>query len=205
MNRIELRNLIRIVDLKDLKCISILDFSNLSAECFTSFLNNNPQLEELRLESNVINLVEALHNRSSIKILTIVETSIEMNTNLPRITMDSLEKLTLNLRSTKDYMNILRALDCKRIKEMKLDCEEADDDLITAYSSFTSLTLLRLILLRFKEFPIQMDQLRQLSHLLPHLNQFDMCIIESESNLERYVLFVFFSFSGVIETRNFLG
>lgn len=186
LKKVTLIKVTKLINLKGLKIIRLSNISNMTKEQLTAFLDNSPQVEELSIGDNLIDLVEILHNRSSLKSLEIGD-NIGITISLPQIKVDSLKILSLYLTKTDDYMNVLRVLDCKRLEELTLNCSEADDDLITTICSFKMITSLCI-----ENCLLAIEQIIQLANGLKHLSRLIISGNESDAKCNIFSVLTIF-------------
>lgn len=199
LKSLKLYSVPKIVDVKGLIEVELFDIQNISNESFTTFIENNGQLEKLKLvelnNQSQFNL-DILHNRLPLlKFLEIGETEgqrreshCDFVINIPKLTLSSLETLEMKLTENQKYARILRALDCCNLKNLLIwwskrgnnaDHDDNVNGILIEMSKFKMLTALRI-----PDCTVTTDQMRLLAeHLLP-LIIIEIEITESESNQE---------------------
>lgn len=184
LRSIELNHVPRIPNLKSLKKVKFIDVKNISKERVLTFIENNRELETLEFNGLIsTDWIEMLHNRlPMLKHLIWLEFYgfIDLMINIQRITLHSLERLELFICQTDDLVRILRVMDCKNLRELKLErCTDSNDDLVNQIVKFQTLSSLKLI-----NCSIPMEQMEKLAKHLPQLKEFATKINESKSNTE---------------------
>ena len=175
----------KMIMLKDLKEVSLIEIKKLNRDTFAEFINNNPKLEELSLQNVKTDLIDLLDGRLNMLKTLKYSRNTNFTTNLPQIRLNSLETLTLCLPKAKDYIRFLRAMNGNQIKTLNLQYSgklNANDDLVNKICSFKMLNSL--------EWPwslITANELRKLAAHLPHLTEFYINIAESDLDLEEKI------------------
>lgn len=180
----------KLVSLKGLKKAMLFRIDNLNRETFTEFINNNLQLESLNLSQIDVDLVDVLDGRlNMLKNLWFRPiTTKGLSRDLPKIRLNSLDILKLNMRDTEHYARLLEAMNCNNIKELYLEQymdTDDDDRMINEICSFETLASLQLT-----HCPIYEDQMRKLAHRLPHLTDLSLKLVETGFDTVDHILSV---------------
>lgn len=122
LKELELSNVAKIIMANDLKTIRLCEIHNLNRETFGAFIDHNQRLEFLEIINNDVDLLDLLDGRlNSLKTLEYHQILSPFPAHLPKISLNALETLTLVLDDAEIIHRALRAMDCNRIKSLKLN------------------------------------------------------------------------------------
>lgn len=131
----------------NLKQVHLIGVRNLNRETFSKFINTNRQLHALEIESIDTDLLDILDGRlNELKTLKYRQAH-RFARDLPTITLNALEQLTLELPDMETIVQSLQAMDCKQINSLDLGpfCDDpVGDDIINAVCAFKSLVSLKM-------------------------------------------------------------
>lgn len=170
----------KIIMVNNLKEVYLGLIHNLTREQFAEFINNNPQLVSFKLKHFDIDLLDLLDGRLKMLKTLKYNRRSSFNKDLPKIKLNSLETLKLQLPSAGDYVRLLQAMSCNEIKALDLRYYSDNDDMvINEICSFQTLGSLQMQSCRITE-----DQMKKLAGHLLHLTEFGMEIADCWSNPE---------------------
>lgn len=171
--------------LMGLQKIHLPKVQNLNRETFTEFINNNQQLESLRIEGIQTDLLNMLDGRlDMLKELKLYR--VRYSTDSSTIQLKSLERLIID--DVKGARPLLQSLHCNAIKELNIQYyNRFSDGMLRKIGSIKTLVSLRL---HKSIFPVDESQLQEIAAQLPHLTEFSMKLKEGSSDLENKILSV---------------
>lgn len=179
----------KVIMLQNLKEVSLGKVDNLDREKFLEFLNNNPDIESLKLLRFDVDLLSMLYDRlHMLKIFTLrAERNVRLLKYLPTMQFESLKSLELEFETNKAnyYAHFLRAINCEKLEELILNINSdkyGGDDAIDEICKFSTLVSLRL-----PSFPVKSDQICKLVTHLSDLITLEVKIAEGEPDLENMI------------------
>lgn len=189
LTNIKLISAPRMISLKNMKEVRLVEIQNLNRETFAEFINNNQQLETLEVTYVETDLLDILDGR--LNMLKTLDYSREnsFTNDLPKIKLNALETLNLNQPTAEDYVRLLQAMNRNNLKSLLLSSVsfiDLDDAVIDEICSFKMLLSLQLT-----NYKITKDQLKKMAKRLPHIIEFGMGITEDVENCIHSVLRIF--------------
>lgn len=195
LEMVKLDGVRKMLAVKGLKEIHLMAIGNLNRQTFGELINNNQQLEVLEMREIDVDLLDILDGRlNQLKTLEYLrETSC--SADLPKIRLNSLEAMELNLPDNGDYVRLLRAMDCNKIKSLKLtryhhDIYDKGNSVLNAICAFKSLVSLHL-----PDWPVTKPQIQKLAHRLRNLTEFRIKMAQSAPNVENIIGYALLLFS----------
>lgn len=175
----------KMILLMNLKEVILSGVCNLNRARFDDFINNNNKLESLELRFIEVDLLDILNDRLNVLKNLSYYCATKRGAFPATIGLQSLEKLSLLLKDSDDYIRFLRAMNSAKIKTLVLYCcgpDGSEGNVINEICSFQSLQSLQL-----SNYGITTDEMRNLATHLPHLIEFSVTMAEGEANLENKI------------------